>query len=174
MPKKQPSPPNSAIDVAILMGSISDAPIVEEAEKVLKQFAVPYAITVASAHRTPDLVREFVRKSEARGASVFIAAAGGAAALPGVVAAETVKPVIGIPIESVLNGFDSLLSIAQMPGGVPVAAVAIGKAGARNAAHLAVQILATADKDKTEAYKRYRFEQRDRIIEDAKKLQSNA
>ncbi len=181
MAKKQPSSAPSAhrngqeseILVGILMGSASDYPIVEESEKALQQFGIPFETTVASAHRTPDLVRQFVRKCEERGAQVFIAAAGGAAALPGVVAAETTKPVIGIPIASALNGIDSLLSIAQMPGGVPVAAMAIGEGGAKNAGLLAVQILALSSARISEAYKNYKLEQRNKVIDDAKKLKTN-
>lgn len=132
--------------VGIVLGSASDLPAAAEAERVLKEFGVPYWLTVASAHRTPARVSKFVADAEKAGAQVFIAAAGGAAALPGAVAAETARPVIGIPVESAsLKGLDSLLSIVQMPGGVPVAAMAIGGGGARNAGLLAVQILSLGD-----------------------------
>jgi phosphoribosylaminoimidazole carboxylase PurE protein len=166
--KKEP------ILVGIVMGSISDAPILEETESVLTKFSITYKKTVASAHRTPDLVRKFIRDCEAKGTEVFIAAAGGAAALPGVVAAETIKPVIGVPIESVLMGLDSLLSIAQMPGGVPVAAMAVGKTGARNAGVLAVEILALSRPALSERLLNFRKDQRSKIQNDAEKLQSNA
>lgn len=157
------------------MGSISDyAGLVEESEKVLKELGVTYRTTVASAHRTPDLVKTFITDCLNDGAQVFIAAAGGAAALPGVVAAETIKPVIGIPVTSGLNGMDSLLSIAQMPGGIPVATVAIGKGGAKNAGLLAAEILATSREDVANALKEHRKKQRENVINDAKKLQGNA
>jgi len=128
--------------VAIVMGSESDFPIMEEAAKVLAEFQVPWEVTVASAHRSPEATAEYARRAAGRGIEVIIAGAGGAAHLAGVVAAHTILPVIGVPLESALLGIDSLLSTAQMPSGVPVAAMAIGKAGARNAGVLAVQILA--------------------------------
>ncbi len=132
--------------VAVLMGSESDRGVMEETCKVLEQFGVSYELKVASAHRTPDLVASFVKESEERGVKVFIAGAGMAAHLAGAVAARTKLPVIGVPLAgSALNGMDALLSTVQMPAGVPVATVAIGKAGAKNAAHLAVQILALSD-----------------------------
>lgn len=177
MPKKllphQTKTSSSKILVGILMGSISDAPLLQETEKVLNDLGVPYDITVASAHRTPDLVRKFILRCEKNGAKVFIAAAGGAAALPGVVAAETTKPVIGIPVESNIQGMDSLLSIVQMPAGIPVATVAIGKAGARNAAHLAAEILGISDPKIAESIKNYRSDQIKKIINDDKKLKTN-
>jgi len=157
--------------VGIVMGSISDAGVIAETENLLKKFGLSYKKTVASAHRSPDLVKQFIRQCEAQGAKVFIAAAGGAAALPGVVAAETSKPVIGIPIESALLGLDSLLSIVQMPGGVPVATVAVGKAGAKNAAILAAQIIATSNARLAQVLISYKKEQREKVIADAKKLQ---
>ncbi len=157
------------------MGSISDyAGLVEEAEKVLKELGLTYRTTVASAHRTPDLVRDFIQGCEKDGAQVFIAAAGGAAALPGVVAAESLKPVIGIPVTSGLNGLDSLLSIAQMPGGIPVATVAIGKGGAKNAGLLAAQIISLSRPEVAAAFKQHRAAQRENVINDAKKLQGNS
>ena len=128
--------------VAIVMGSESDFPIMEEAAKVLAEFQVPWEATVASAHRSPEATAEYARRAAGRGIEVIIAGAGGAAHLAGVVAAYTILPVIGVPLESALLGIDSLLSTAQMPSGVPVATMAIGKAGARNAGVLAVQILA--------------------------------
>jgi len=132
--------------VGILMGSDSDLPTMGEAAKVLQEFAVPFEIHVSSAHRTPDRVIRFARDAEKRGFRVLIAGAGGAAHLAGVTAAHTVLPVIGVPMEGgALHGLDALLSTVQMPGGIPVATVAIGKPGARNAGLLAVQILALTD-----------------------------
>ncbi|MBI5809190.1 MAG: 5-(carboxyamino)imidazole ribonucleotide mutase [Ignavibacteriales bacterium] len=130
------------IQVAILMGSDSDYPVMQKAEDVLKEFKISYETRVLSAHRTPKQTLEFILSAEKRGAKIFIAGAGGAAHLAGVVAAHTVKPVIGVPIMSKsMNGLDSLLSIVQMPPGVPVATVAID--GAKNAALLAIQIIGT-------------------------------
>ena len=132
--------------VAILMGSDSDLPQVEAAFAVLKSFDIPFEVKVTSAHRTPKVTHDYVTDADQRGCGVFICAAGMAAHLAGAVAAATLKPVIGIPIDAALNGLDALLSTVQMPGGIPVATVAIGKAGAKNAGYLAAQILATADK----------------------------
>jgi len=132
--------------VAIVMGSESDLTVMNEAVTMLDKFNVTYEVIVASAHRSPGLVHEFSKGAEEAGFEVIIAGAGGAAHLPGVIAAETVLPVIGVPIDSSpLNGFDSLLSIVQMPAGVPVATMAVGVAGARNAALLAIQILSRKD-----------------------------
>ncbi|MEI8190741.1 MAG: 5-(carboxyamino)imidazole ribonucleotide mutase [candidate division NC10 bacterium] len=132
--------------VGILMGSDSDLPTMGEAAKVLQEFDVPFEIHVSSAHRTPDRVIRFARDAEKRGFRVLIAGAGGAAHLAGVTAAHTILPVIGVPMEGgALHGLDALLSTVQMPGGIPVATVAIGKPGARNAGLLAVQILALTD-----------------------------
>ncbi len=134
--------------VLILMGSDSDLPVVQEAAKFLDRMQVPYAMRVSSAHRSPERTRRLVAEAEAQGVEVFVCAAGMAAHLAGVVAAETVRPVIGIPVDAgALRGMDALLSTVQMPPGIPVATVAIGKAGARNAAVLACQILALADPD---------------------------
>lgn len=133
-------------DVLILMGSTSDEEIMEAAASTLTGFGVPFRITVASAHRSPERVRRLVEEAEREGCRIFIAGAGWAAHLAGVVASMTVKPVIGVPIcSSPLNGLDALLSTAQMPGGVPVATMAIGKGGAKNAALMAVAILALDD-----------------------------
>ena len=130
------------------MGSRSDWDTMREATLVLEQFGVPFEARVVSAHRTPDLMREYANEAEARGLEVIIAGAGGAAHLPGMVAAQTLVPVIGVPVQSrALNGLDSLLSIVQMPRGVPVATVAIGSAGAANAALLALKILGLQDPD---------------------------
>ena len=132
--------------VAILMGSESDLPVMQAACDVLDKFGIAYEVRITSAHRTPDDTRDYVEDAEGRGCAVFIAGAGMAAHLAGAVAARTLKPVIGVPIDAgPLQGFDALLSTAQMPGGIPVATVAIGKAGAKNAAYLAAQILATSD-----------------------------
>ena len=131
--------------VAILMGSDSDLPTVEASFTILKKFSVPYEVKVTSAHRTPRSTAEFVADADHRGCAVFICAAGMAAHLAGAVAAITLKPVIGLPIDASLGGMDALLSTVQMPAGIPVATVAIGKAGAKNAAYLAVQILAVND-----------------------------
>jgi phosphoribosylaminoimidazole carboxylase PurE protein len=131
--------------VGIVMGSDSDLEILREAAAVLDALGVPYEVTVASAHRTPERARTWVHDAEARGVRVFIAGAGGAAALPGFVASETTRPVIGVPIPTVLDGLDSLLSMVQMPKGLPVATLAIGKPGAANAGILAAQILAVGD-----------------------------
>ena len=127
------------------MGSKSDWPTMEAASKILDDFGVPHESKIVSAHRTPDLLFEFAKTAESRGIEVIIACAGGAAHLPGMCASQTVLPVLGVPVESrTLKGLDSLLSIAQMPAGVPVGTLAIGEAGAKNAALLAVAILANS------------------------------
>lgn len=131
--------------VAIIMGSDSDLPVMEGAIKVLKQFGVSVEVRVSSAHRTPKATHDYVVEADQRGCAAFICAAGMAAHLAGAVAAATVKPVIGVPIDASLNGLDALLSTVQMPGGIPVATVAIGKAGAKNAAYLACQMMALTD-----------------------------
>ena len=131
--------------VGVVMGSRSDYKVMKAAVTVLQEFGVPCEARVVSAHRTPDLLMEYAATAEARGLRVIVAGAGGAAHLPGMVAAQTVLPVIGVPVQSAaLNGLDSLLSIVQMPKGVPVATVAIGPSGAANAGLLAVAILATS------------------------------
>ena len=132
--------------VAILMGSDSDLPVMQSTVDVLKSFGIEYEVRITSAHRTPEDTRGYVSDAEARGCAVFIAAAGMAAHLAGAVSAHTLRPVIGVPIDAgPMQGFDALLSTVQMPGGIPVAGVAIGKAGAKNAAYLAVQILAVSN-----------------------------
>ena len=131
--------------VAILMGSDSDLPQMEAAFGVLQSFDIDFEVKITSAHRTPKVTHDFVTSADQRGCGAFICAAGMAAHLAGAVAAATLKPVIGVPINASLDGLDALLSTVQMPGGIPVATVAIGKAGAKNAAYLAAQILATAD-----------------------------
>ncbi len=138
----------SKIDVLVLMGSPSDMDIMKDTSRVLEDFGVPHRIEVASAHRNPDRVRELVNTADSESCSVFIAGAGWAAHLAGVVASLTTRPVIGVPIpSSPLNGLDSLLSTVQMPGGIPVATVALGNGGAVNAALLAVSILALNDEN---------------------------
>lgn len=135
-----------AVEVGVIMGSISDWETMKHACGVLDELNVPYEKKVVSAHRTPDLMFQYAEQARSRGVKVIIAGAGGAAHLPGMVAAKTTLPVIGVPVRSkALNGLDSLLSIVQMPGGVPVATVAIGKAGATNAGLLAAQILSTTN-----------------------------
>lgn len=131
--------------VAILMGSDSDLPVMQAAFDVLKALGVPFEAKISSAHRTPEQTHTYVKDAEARGCAAFICAAGMAAHLAGAVSANTLRPVIGVPINSSLDGLDALLSTVQMPGGIPVATVAIGKAGAKNAAYLAAQIIATSD-----------------------------
>lgn len=127
--------------VSVVMGSDSDLPFMSEAVDVLKKFGISYEVKIFSAHRSPDKTATFAKSAKKRGIKVIIAGAGGAAHLAGVVAAHTILPVIGVPMPTKLDGIDSLLSTVQMPGGVPVATVAIGKAGAINAAILAVQII---------------------------------
>ena len=131
--------------VAIVMGSDSDLPVMEASFDVLRSFDIPFEARITSAHRTPEVTKEYVKDAEQRGCAVFIAAAGMAAHLAGAVSAATVKPVIGVPMNASLDGLDALLSTVQMPAGIPVASVAIGKAGAKNAAYLAAQILSVAD-----------------------------
>ena len=156
--------------VAVIMGSTSDSETMSEATTMLKEFGVPYETRVVSAHRTPKLLAEFAGSAEARGLRVIIAGAGGAAHLPGMVAAQTILPVLGVPIEShSLKGMDSLLSIVQMPGGIPVGTLAIGKAGAKNAALLAISILATTDSALREKLRAYRDNQTATVL--AQKLE---
>lgn len=148
------------------MGSKSDLPTMNECVNILKEFGVDYEIKIVSAHRTPDLMYDYAKKAKKRGLEVIIAGAGGAAHLPGMVASLTDLPVIGVPIESkTLKGIDSLLSIVQMPGGVPVATVAIG--GAKNAGLLAIKILALKDEELVEKIRKYR-ENMERMILDEK------
>lgn len=131
--------------VAIVMGSDSDLPVMEACFDVLRSFEIPFEARITSAHRTPEVTKSFIQDAEQRGCGVFIAAAGMAAHLAGAVSATTVRPVIGVPMNASMDGLDALLSTVQMPAGIPVASVAIGKAGAKNAAYLAAQILAVAD-----------------------------
>lgn len=131
--------------IAILMGSDSDLPVMEASFEILRKFDIPFEVKVTSAHRTPAATHSFVTDADSRGCAAFICAAGMAAHLAGAVSATTLKPVIGVPINGSLDGLDALLSTVQMPGGIPVATVAIGKAGAKNAAYLAAQIIGVAD-----------------------------
>lgn len=133
--------------VAILMGSDSDLPVMEACFDVLDKLGVAFEAKVSSAHRTPEVTHAYVKDADARGAGAFICAAGMAAHLAGAVSANTLKPVIGVPINSSLDGLDALLATVQMPGGIPVATVAIGKAGAKNAGYLAAQVLGVSDAD---------------------------
>ena len=157
--------------VGIVMGSTSDRPIMEEAGGILERFEIPYEMTVASAHRSPERTKEYARSAHERGLQVIIAGAGGAAHLAGSIAAETVLPVIGVPIDSSpLIGIDALLATVQMPGGVPVATMAVGKAGARNAGLLAVQILALYHLDLHEKLLEYKEEMARQVEVAAKKM----
>ena len=152
--------------VAVIMGSTSDWETMRHADEVLTAFEVPHECKVVSAHRTPGQMSDFALLAESRGLEVIIAGAGGAAHLPGMVAAQTVVPVLGVPVKSkTLNGLDSLLSIVQMPGGIPVGTLAIGDAGARNAALLAVAILANTRPDLRERLKLFRAEQEKQVLE---------
>jgi 5-(carboxyamino)imidazole ribonucleotide mutase len=153
--------------VAVIMGSTSDWETMGHAAQELERFDVPYEKAVVSAHRTPVWMAEFAQGAEARGIEVIIAGAGGAAHLPGMVAAHTVLPVLGVPVQSAaLQGLDSLLSIVQMPGGVPVGTLAIGKAGAVNAGLLAVAILATSRPQLRDRLRAFRQEQTTRVRAD--------
>jgi 5-(carboxyamino)imidazole ribonucleotide mutase len=151
--------------VAIIMGSQSDWETLAHASQTLDGFGVAHDVRVLSAHRTPDQLVEYVEASERGGVEVIIAGAGGAAALPGAIAAKALLPVLGVPIESKLNGLDSLLSMVQMPAGVPVGTLAIGRAGAVNAALLAVAILAARRPELREALRRYRATQAQKVLE---------
>ena len=151
--------------VGIIMGSKSDWDTMEHAASTLEALEVPAEIKVVSAHRTPDAMFEYADTAEQRGIQVIIAGAGGAAHLPGMVAAKTMLPVLGVPVQSrTLNGLDSLLSIAQMPGGVPVGTLAIGKAGAINAALLAASMLGNQDAGIRERYRQWREQQTDKVL----------
>ena len=149
--------------VSIIMGSPTDEPFAQETAKVLEDLSVDNESRVLSAHRNPDRLREYIIDAQSRGTEVFIAAAGGAAALPGAVSAHTTKPVIGVPLAtSELKGIDALMAIAQMPPGVPVGCVAVGSWGARNAGFLAASILGLKYDKIREAYEDYRQRQRER------------
>jgi 5-(carboxyamino)imidazole ribonucleotide mutase len=158
--------PSSLPLVSVIMGSKSDWETMRLADEVLTQFGVPHECLVVSAHRTPLWMAEFAAGAEARGIEVIIAGAGGAAHLPGMVAAQTLLPVLGVPVKSkALKGMDSLLSIVQMPAGIPVGTLAIGEAGATNAALLAVAILATTRPELRERLRRFRHEQEQKVRE---------
>ena len=151
--------------VGVIMGSKSDWETMRHADEVLTEFGIAHECRVVSAHRTPELMREYALGAEERGLKIIIAGAGGAAHLPGMVAAFTTLPVLGVPVESAtLKGQDSLLSIVQMPGGVPVATFAIGKAGAKNAALHAVAILANHDAALRDKLRDFRAKQRDKVL----------
>lgn len=154
------------------MGSDSDLPVMREAADVLKEFAVPFAMTIVSAHRTPDRMTEYARSAKEKGMKVIIAGAGGSAHLPGMTAAYTTLPVIGVPIKTkTMEGLDSLLSIVQMPFGIPVATVAVN--GAKNAALLAVSILALSDTQLAEKLVAYRKNREESVLVQAKELIEN-
>ena len=158
-------PANAQPLVGIIMGSSSDWETMEHAVKTLTDLGVPHETRVVSAHRTPDLLFEYASTAEQRGLEVLIAGAGGAAHLPGMTASKTVLPVLGVPVESkALKGLDSLLSIAQMPGGIPVGTLAIGKAGAINSALLAAAILGAKHPAIREALRKFREEQTERVL----------
>jgi len=147
------------------MGSKSDWETMQAADTVLQEFGIPHECQVVSAHRTPDVMFEYAKQAEARGLEVIIAGAGGAAHLPGMVASQTVLPVLGVPVKSrALNGLDSLLSIVQMPGGVPVGTLAIGTSGAKNAALLAARILANSRPELRDKLREFQTSQTERVI----------
>lgn len=158
-------------EVAVIMGSTSDWETMKHACESLDELGISYEKKVVSAHRTPDLMFEFAEKARERGIKVIIAGAGGAAHLPGMVAAKTTLPVIGVPVQSkALNGLDSLLSIVQMPGGIPVATTAIGKAGATNAGLLAAQMLSMYDKKVAERLAKKRQQMTQTVVESSEQL----
>ena len=150
--------------VAVVMGSRSDWEVMEHCVATLRALEIPHEVRVLSAHRTPDALEEFVLDVEARGAEVFVAAAGGAAHLAGVVASKTLRPVLGVPMGTQLGGLDSLLSTVQMPAGVPVATLAIGRAGAVNAALLAAAIIARSDEALEARLREFREEQAAKVL----------
>lgn len=153
--------------VAVIMGSKSDWTTMQRATEILDAFGVPYEARIVSAHRTPDLLFQYVGEAEARGIRVIIAGAGGSAHLPGMAASKTLLPVLGVPVQSkALQGLDSLLSIVQMPKGVPVGTLAIGEAGAANAALLALSILALSDASIADRLREYRQRQTEAVLED--------
>ncbi|MGE6259893.1 5-(carboxyamino)imidazole ribonucleotide mutase [Heyndrickxia sporothermodurans] len=158
--------------VGVIMGSVSDWETMKNACEILEELEIPYEKKVVSAHRTPDLMFKYAEEARERGIGVIIAGAGGAAHLPGMVAAKTTLPVIGVPVQSkALNGLDSLLSIVQMPGGVPVATVAIGKAGAQNAGLLAAQILSIHHTDIANKLDERREKLKETVLESSDQLE---
>ncbi|EAJ6085592.1 5-(carboxyamino)imidazole ribonucleotide mutase [Campylobacter coli] len=158
--------------VSIMMGSKSDYEIMSECAKTLEKFGVKYELIISSAHRSPKRTQEYIKEAEEKGAKVFIAAAGMAAHLAGAVAAYTTKPVFGVPMPgSALASMDSLFSTVQMPGGIPVGTLAVGKAGAKNAAYLAMQILALNDETLAKALKQDRKNQEENLISDSKSVE---
>lgn len=158
-------------EIGVIMGSTSDWETMKAACSVLDELGLPYEKKVVSAHRTPDLMFQYAEQAKERGLKVIIAGAGGAAHLPGMVAAKTTVPVIGVPVQSkALNGLDSLLSIVQMPGGVPVATVAIGSAGATNAGLLAAQILGTHQQDVSDRLEARREKTKQAVLESSQEL----
>ncbi|HPC73520.1 MAG TPA: 5-(carboxyamino)imidazole ribonucleotide mutase [Syntrophales bacterium] len=158
--------------VSVVMGSDSDLPVMKEAMILLKRFDIPYEVVLTSAHRTPERTSEFAKGAAGRGIRVIIAGAGAAAHLAGVIASQTTLPVIGIPIDSTsLGGLDALLSTVQMPGGIPVATMAVGKAGARNAALTAARILALGDRGLTGKLKVYSEKMAREVEEKGRKLE---
>ncbi|WP_052781457.1 5-(carboxyamino)imidazole ribonucleotide mutase [Campylobacter coli] len=158
--------------VSIMMGSKSDYEIMSECAKTLEKFGVKYELIISSAHRSPKRTKEYIKEAEEKGAKVFIAAAGMAAHLAGAVAAYTTKPVLGVPMPgSALASMDSLFSTVQMPGGIPVGTLAVGKAGAKNAAYLAMQILALNDETLANALKQDRKNQEENLISDSKSVE---
>jgi 5-(carboxyamino)imidazole ribonucleotide mutase len=163
----QKKPAESSPLVSVVMGSKSDWEAMQHASQMLSQFGVPHECRVLSAHRTPEATAEFITTAEARGVQVIIAAAGGAAHLAGVAAAHTLLPVLGVPMQSqALQGMDSLLSTVQMPAGIPVGTLAIGKPGAINAALLAIAILSTSRPELREKIREYRGEQKQKILKE--------
>ncbi len=159
--------------VAILMGSDSDLPVMEATLEVLEKFGIAHEVKVSSAHRTPAQTHAYVEEAESRGCAVFIAAAGMAAHLAGTVAALTTRPVIGVPVDAgPLSGLDALLSTVQMPGGIPVATMAIGKSGAKNAGYLAAQIVSVADPSLAERVAEERRAQAEAVVAKDAKLQA--
>jgi len=159
--------------VAIVMGSDSDLPVMEASFDVLRSFDIPFEARITSAHRTPEVTKDYVKGAEERGCAVFIAAAGMAAHLAGAVSAATVKPVIGVPMNASMDGLDALLSTVQMPAGIPVATVAIGKAGAKNAGYLAAQIMSTADPEMAQKLRDERAANAAKIAEKDAALQAS-
>jgi len=167
MAKAEKAEKKARVDVGIVMGSRSDWPTMELAAKMLESFGIGYEAEVVSAHRTPDKMMKYAQTAKARGLQVIIAGAGGAAHLPGMIAAKTTLPVLGVPVRSMaLKGLDSLLSIAQMPAGVPVATFAIGEAGAKNAGLFAAAILALEDKKLAAALEKFRTSQTKAVLKE--------